>query len=101
MTTYHQLMSRWNNSWKEGWETLIDHECSVLKNLWLKYTSDPVKNEYPPKIRNNTLFNFTNYIIQDMPTFLAGYSEASKTIRSQSTNATRWGSVAKVVVGQG
>ena len=59
--------------------------------------TDPVKNAYPPKIEKNTFFNFTNYLVEDMSTFLATYAASIQTISNHSTNETLWTDVAKTV----
>ena len=82
MAIYNKLMSKY--SWSKNWEKIINQECSDLKNLWKKYMEDPDNNDFPPEIHNNTLFNFTDFIKDDMQAFLAVYVGSFQTSVGQN-----------------
>ena len=54
-----------------------------LKHLWLNYIENPSSNDFPPDVTNITAFNFTNYILEDMSTFLIVYAASFPTVGSQ------------------
>ena len=49
-------------------------------------------SDFPPDIQNNTFFNFTNYIKDDMSTFLTAYATSFPNL---SRNTTVWSGIAK------
>ena len=83
--------------WRKEWKTLINKECVNLKKLWREYMLDPEENEFPPLTQNNTLFNFTSYIKDDMLTFLAVYAASAKSNPNQNISKTIWGDVARKI----
>ena len=53
---------------------------------------DSKANPFPPEAQNNTFFNFTNYIKEDMSTFLTAYATSFPNL---SRNTTVWSGIAK------
>ena len=46
---------------------------------------DPESNPFPPSVLNNTIFNYTKYIKENITTFLE-----TQTISTRNTNASYW-----------
>ena len=94
MAIYNQLMSSNNYTWSKNWGFGLYLECDVLIQLWKEYMTRPKGNDFPPKIKSNEYFNFTGYIKDDMPTFLAAYSASFLNTLSKTPV---WSEVAKRV----
>ena len=73
-----------NYSWSKTWEKTINTECLNMKKLWKKYMTTFNATDFPPAIGNNTLFNYTNSIKDDMSMFLAVYSASFQTSLNQN-----------------
>lgn len=71
-------------SWSKTWENTINTECLNMKKLWKKYMTTFNATDFPPAIGNNTLFNYTNSIKDDMPMFLAVYAASFQTSLNQN-----------------
>ena len=71
-------------SWSKTWEKTINTECLNMKKLWKKYMTTFNATDFPPAVGNNTLFNYTNSIKDDMPMFLAVYSASFQTSLNQN-----------------
>ena len=71
-------------SWSKTWEKTINTECLNMKKLWKKYMTTFNATDFPPAISNNTLFNYTNSIKDDMSMFLAVYSASFQTSLNQN-----------------
>ena len=91
---YNSLMSSNNNTWSNGFTWDIYKECIALKNLWTVYMNDSKTSDFPPKIQNNTLFNFNKHIKEDMSTFLAAYAVSFPNL---IRNTTIWSEIAKTL----
>lgn len=96
MATYHQFLSA---KWSTKWYREIIIECKGLSRNWRDYVieSTPETSKYPPTLRKNIFFNFTEHIKKDMPTYLASYAASFQTISNPNTNSTMWNKVAKRV----
>ena len=94
MAIYNKLMSSNNYTWSESWSDVLDEECHDLRELWKKYMRSPKENDFPPNIKINNYFNFTGYIKDEMPTFLAAYSASFPNILN---NTMVWSEVANKV----
>ena len=92
MAMFNRLMSLNNNTLSTDFYVVLNDECKALKNLWKKYMNDFKASDFPPDIQNNTLFNFTNYIKDDMSTFLTAYAASSPNLMS---NTKIWSGIAK------
>ena len=92
MAMYDRLMSSNNNILSTDFYSVLNDECNALKNLWKKYMNDFEASDFPPDIQNNTLFNFTNFIKDDMSTFLTAYAASSPNLMSDTTI---WSGIAK------
>ena len=89
MAIYNQLMKMSNFTWSEAWNWDLFYDCSGLVYQWGEYMKDQESNPFPPSEINNTFFNYTKYIEEDMTTFLE-----SQAISSQNTNASYWSNIA-------
>ena len=92
MEIYNTMISN-NSTW--GRYNITKHitsECKALIKQWKKYMNDTEANDFPPEIQKNTLFNFTNYIKEDMQTFLLAYAASFPNL---SRNTTIWSNIAK------
>ena len=94
MPLYNSLMSSNNNTWSNSFTWDIYKECIALKNLWKIYINNSKTSDFPPKIQNNTLFNFTKHIKEDMSTFLAAYAVSFSNLIS---NETIWSGIAETL----
>ena len=96
MATYHQFLSA---NWSTNWNRKIITECKGLSMNWRDYVreSNPESGKYPPILRKNTFFNFTEHIKKDMPSYLASYAASFQTISNPNINATMWNEVARRV----
>ena len=96
MATYHQFLSA---NWSTNWNRKIITECKGLSMNWRDYVreNNPESGKYPPILRKNTFFNFTEHIKKDMPTYLASYAASFQTISNLNINATMWNEVARRV----
>ena len=56
--------------------------------------NDSKTSDFPPKIQNNTLFNFNKHIKEDMSTFLAAYAVSFPNL---VRNTTIWSEIAKTL----
>ena len=92
MAMYNRLMSSNNNILSTDFYSVLNDECNALKNLWKKYMNDFEASDFPPDIQNNTLFNFTNFIKDDMSTFLTAYAASSPNLMSDTSI---WSGIAK------
>ena len=73
-----------NYSWSKTWEKTINTECLNMKKLWKKYMTTFNATDFPPAIGNNTLFNYTNSIKDDISMFLAIYAASFQTSLNQN-----------------
>jgi hypothetical protein len=93
MAIYDIMISN-NSTWSKHQITEhVTSECKALINQWRKYMNDTEANDFPPEIQKNTLFNFTNYIKEDMSTFLLAYSASFPNLLR---NETIWRDIVKV-----
>ena len=70
--------------------------CNKLMETWKNYMTDSGNQEFPTKVHDSSvMFDFTNQIKKDMPTFLATYAASIQTISGHSTNTALWRDVAK------
>ena len=90
MTVSHEYESEYEYGYDYNfinfWE--VASECINLQSLWKNYLRDPETNFYPPEIENNTYFNHSNIIKEDMATFLAVYAASIKI--SSNENSRIW-----------
>ena len=98
MAIYRKLFNVNNKvSTKDLWKFVLT-ECNRLKNQWREYMSTTTDgNDFPKSLRNNTIFNFTNYIKEDMTTFLATYAASIPSVRWQGKVKKMFENVAKNV----
>ena len=90
MAIYNQLIKKYNFSW--SWKDDLRSNCEDLAYHWEQYMKDPEANPFPPTVINNTFFNYTKYIKEDMTTFLE-----TQTISTQNTNESYWSDLATKV----
>ena len=94
MAIYNIMISN-NNTWsKNDTKNYITSECKALIKQWKKYMNDTEANIFPPEVQTNTLFNFTNYIKEDMSTFLLAYSASFPNLLR---NETIWRDIVKTL----
>ena len=94
MAIYNIMISN-NSTWSKHQITEhITSECKALISQWKKYMNDTEANDFPPEIQKNTLFNFTNYIKEDMSTFLLAYAVSFPNLIG---NTTIWSGIAKTL----
>ena len=59
----------------------VDNECNILNHAWVYYMHyNRSESNFPPYLEDNVSFNFTNYIKEDMKTFLAVYAASFLTV---------------------
>ena len=89
MAIYNKLMTTYNYLGSDQWNILIYFECERLRKLWNEYMSlgNFETNDFPYRLKNNTLFDFTNYIKEDLTTFLASYSASFPSTQLQQTTS--------------
>ena len=92
MALYNELTKRHNLTWSEAWKWNLLDNCRELVHQWGEYVKDPELNPFPPSVLNNTFFNFTRHIKEDMTTFLE-----TQRISTQNTNESYWSDVATKV----
>ena len=92
MAIYNRLMSLSNYTWSKDFASDINDEYNALQKLWKIYMTDSKANDFPPDVRNNTLFNYTNNIKEDMSTFLTAYATSFPNLLR---NTTIWSGIAK------
>ena len=76
----------------------VQEECNILNDAWAYYTQyNSSASNFPPDLVDNISFNFTNYIKEDMKTFLAAYSASFLTVGKRETVEALFKNAAKNV----
>ena len=94
MEIYNRLMRSNNNTWSKNFAIDNIFTFKALTDRWNLYMNDFKASDFPPSLQNNTLFNFTNHIKEDMSTFLAAYAMSFPNL---SRNTSIWSKIAKTL----